>query len=192
MTVKGNVVGGAMIISGGQLQPVIADKGDKGDTGAPSTVPGPSGSEGNDGWTPVFAGVLDGTRTVIRVVDWTGGEGTKPATGQYIGPAGYVSTVAAAFNFNAAKRVRVFSGLTNASTGIATIDYSSLALTAVPQLIPLPPTLVALSGPTRTTVQTSPAPTTSSYQVKVEQQALLTAIVSVLGGVTANVLVIES
>jgi hypothetical protein len=191
MSVQGHVVGGAWIGADGSLTPVIADKGDTGapgaagSPGAASTVPGP---EGNDGWSPIFAGELDGTRTVIKVADWTGGEGTKPAVGQYIGTAGYVATKTAAFNFNAAKRVRAYSATTNAS-GVAAINYSDLSLSAVPQVVALPATTVALSGPTRSCVS---AVTAIGCTVTVQQQAILTGIISLLTGAIANVLVIES
>lgn len=39
-----------------------------------------NGSNGTSGWTPILGGELDGTRTLIKVVDWSGGTGTKPAT----------------------------------------------------------------------------------------------------------------
>jgi len=60
------------------------------------TSPGTSGqgNDGDDGWTPVFATVSDDTRRVLQVSDWTGGGGSKPATGQYVGAAGFVSAVA--------------------------------------------------------------------------------------------------
>lgn len=61
------------------------DKGDKGDTG-------------NNGWSPVFAMVSDGERRVLQVTDWTGGNGTKPATGRYLGPSGFVTNIAQAIN----------------------------------------------------------------------------------------------
>ena len=61
------------------------DKGDKGDTG-------------NNGWSPVFAMVSDGERRVLQVTDWTGGNGTKPATGRYLGPSGFVTNIAQAVN----------------------------------------------------------------------------------------------
>lgn len=47
-----------------------------------------------NGWSPVLSIVSDGARRVQRVVDWTGGEGTKPATGSYIGAAGLVADIA--------------------------------------------------------------------------------------------------
>ena len=54
----------------------------------------PAAADGEDGWTPVFATVADGVRRVQRVVDWTGGEGTKPATGKYVGLTGFVDAIA--------------------------------------------------------------------------------------------------
>lgn len=59
----------------------------KGDTGA-------TGAEGDDGWTPVLAVVADGARRVQQVADWTGGTGTKPATGKYVGATGLVDLIA--------------------------------------------------------------------------------------------------
>jgi hypothetical protein len=46
---------------------------------------GVEGAIGSNGWTPVLAVANDGARRVLKVVDWAGGEGTKPATGQYVG-----------------------------------------------------------------------------------------------------------
>lgn len=54
------------------------------------------GDTGNTGWSPVFAVVNDGTRRVQQVVDWTGGQGTKPTTGQYVGATGLVASIASA------------------------------------------------------------------------------------------------
>ncbi|MBS7698610.1 hypothetical protein [Chelatococcus sp. YT9] len=65
------------------------DKGDKGDQGNQ----GIQGTAGNKGWSPVFAGVSDGARRVLQVYDWTGGEGTKPATGSYVGASGLTNTI---------------------------------------------------------------------------------------------------
>lgn len=50
--------------------------------------------KGDRGWVPVLAAVTDGTRRVHRVIDWTGGEGTKPATGSYVGATGLVALIA--------------------------------------------------------------------------------------------------
>src|SRR5690606_20940455 len=49
------------------------------------------GDTGGNGWTPVWAVVGDGERRVLRIDDWTGGTGTKPATGD-LGPTGIVAS----------------------------------------------------------------------------------------------------
>ena len=61
----------------------------RGDTGAT----GSTGATGDDGWTPELAVVTDGTRRVQQVVDWFGGGGTKPATGEYVGATGLVALI---------------------------------------------------------------------------------------------------
>jgi len=45
------------------------------------------------GWTPILAVATDGARKVLEVTGWTGGSGTAPATGVYVGPTGYVSNI---------------------------------------------------------------------------------------------------
>lgn len=52
------------------------------------------GEQGDAGWSPVLAVVTDGSRRVLQVSNWTGGEGTKPAIGSYVGSAGLVSSAA--------------------------------------------------------------------------------------------------
>lgn len=51
---------------------------------------------GANGWSPVLAVVADGTRRVLQIADWVGGEGDKPATGEFVGPTGLVATAAEA------------------------------------------------------------------------------------------------
>lgn len=79
-------------------------QGPKGDTGLQG-IQGPKGDTGSQGiqgvaglhgWTPKFAVVTDGTRRVQQVVDWFGGTGSKPATGEYVGATGLVATAALA------------------------------------------------------------------------------------------------
>ncbi len=152
---------------------------------SPIDVPETKGPTGDDGWTPVLAGELDGTRTLIRVMDWTGGQGVKPEAGMYIGATGYVAK-AQAFNFNVAKRVFVASAQTNAQ-GVASISFGVTFATS-PQVLALPATTAVLSGPTRSTVSNI---TTTGCQVTVQQQAVLTGLLSVLAGATANVIVVE-
>jgi len=147
------------------------------------------GTNGNDGWTPILGGEADGTRSLLKVVDWTGGEGTKPQKGMYIGPAGYVATKADGFNFNIAKRVIILSAQTN-SSGVASFTFgASPALSVPPAVRALPATTALLSGPTKSTVS---AVTATGCTVTVQQQAVLTGIVSALAGATANIIVIEA
>lgn len=46
------------------------------------------------GWSPVPVFAADGARLVLRISDWTGGQGTKPATGKYIGDGVLVDDIA--------------------------------------------------------------------------------------------------
>ncbi|MET3662510.1 hypothetical protein [Aquamicrobium ahrensii] len=71
----------------------------RGEPGADSAIPSPAGSKG---WTPVIAVVADGARYVQQVIDWTGGNGGKPAAGQYVGSSGFVETIEDAANIRGA------------------------------------------------------------------------------------------
>ena len=53
---------------------------------------------GPAGWSPILAVVSDSARRVLQITDWTGGEGTKPATGGYIGATGIVATATLAID----------------------------------------------------------------------------------------------
>lgn len=68
----------------------------RGDTGAAGAdgIDGADGVDGDKGWSPEFAIVEDGARRVHQVVDWQGGAGTKPATGEYVGATGLVPLIA--------------------------------------------------------------------------------------------------
>lgn len=63
---------------------------------------GTNGLDGDDGWSLVPAIVSDGERRVLQVVDWTGGTGTKPATGSYIGATGLVAAIGDAIDIRGA------------------------------------------------------------------------------------------
>lgn len=54
------------------------------------------GANGSNGWTAVIANIKDGERFVMQVVNWIGGQGTKPDTGQYIGESGFVENISEA------------------------------------------------------------------------------------------------
>lgn len=49
---------------------------------------------GDPGWSPILAVASSGAKKSFRITDWVGGEGTKPATGGYIGPTGIVANIA--------------------------------------------------------------------------------------------------
>lgn len=71
------------------------DKGEKGDTGArgPTGATGAQGATGFNGWSPILTVISDGDRRVVRVNSWTGGTGTPPASGLYLGATGLVSDI---------------------------------------------------------------------------------------------------
>jgi hypothetical protein len=72
-------------------------RGAQGDTGD-------TGDAGDNGWTAVLANVTDGERIVQQIVDWVGGDGTKPSViDQFVGPAGIVNTAGAATNIRGAE-----------------------------------------------------------------------------------------
>lgn len=79
------------------------------------------GGDGNDGWSPILSIVPDSDRRVLRVADWTGGEGTKPATGSYIGASGFVVAIGDAVD------IRGAIGATGAAGSNATNPNFSVA-----------------------------------------------------------------
>ena len=63
--------------------------------------PGDIGPRGFSGWTPVLAiQEVDSSKSIQKVVDWTGGVGAKPYNNltQYVGSAGFLATSAGAVN----------------------------------------------------------------------------------------------
>jgi hypothetical protein len=156
----------------------------------PKADPDLTGPSGPNGWTPLFAGEADGTRTLLKVIDWTGGKGAKPALG-YVGGTGATALVAkaAAFNFNALKRVDIFTGQTDA-TGVATIvfepAFASVPAKALPTAIPN-----VLAGPIKAELVAGSL-TKTGCKVKVTQQSLVGGVLSALTGATVNVIAIEA
>lgn len=63
---------------------------------------GPIPLGGDAGWSPILAVVTDSARRVLQIVDWTGGQGTKPATDGFIGATGIVGTAALAVDVRGA------------------------------------------------------------------------------------------
>lgn len=156
----------------------------------PTKDPPLKGPVGPNGWTPLMVGEADGTRTLVRVVDWVGGKGDKPAVG-YLGGTGSTGLVAkaAAFNFNAIKRVDIFTG-TSSAQGIATITFSP-AFAAMPaKALPIGVPNV-LAGPVKAEIVAGSL-TKSGCQVKVTSTSLVGGVVSVLAGATVSVIVIEA
>lgn len=61
-------------------------------------VRGAAASDGLSGWTAVTAVVADAARRVLKVVDWSGGTGVKPAANKFLGGAGLVDALADAID----------------------------------------------------------------------------------------------
>ncbi len=88
---------------------VLTDAVDvRGDTG----VGGATGAEGDDGWSPITAIVIDGERRVLQVTDWTGGTGIKPAVPRYIGAAGFTTVLSDAIDIRGSIGATGASGAT--------------------------------------------------------------------------------
>jgi hypothetical protein len=151
---------------------------------------GKPGTDGCDGWTPILGGEADGVRSLLKVFDWTGGEGTKPKAGMYIGVTGYVAAKADAFNFNIAKRVSVFSAVSGTG-GIATISFTMSPAFAAPPAAIAFATPAALAGVVKAEIVAGTL-TKAGCQVKVTSAALLTGVITALVGATVQVLAIEA
>ncbi|MCX7061336.1 MAG: hypothetical protein NTZ11_10645 [Gammaproteobacteria bacterium] len=96
-------------------------------------VNGANGLTGASAWTPILAVVTDGARRVLQVADWSGGSGTKPTTGAYVGPTGLTTTLANAVDLRAlANTDGLPEGATNQyftnARALAAIEASNAAL----------------------------------------------------------------
>lgn len=102
----------------------LAYGGIKGDTGATGNTgaTGATGAAGTNGWSPILAVESDGERRVLRLVDWTGGTGTKPATGSYLGPSGFVATAAQATDIRGPQGA---TGVTPTQNTFATVQVGT-------------------------------------------------------------------
>ena len=124
----------------------------------------------------------------MRVADWQRLPGEPPSG--YLSETGLTDSKASAFNFNAVKRVRAFSAVTN-SSGIATISFGLTPPFAVPpQIIVLPASPNVVLGGHRST-EVAGSRSATGVQVKVDGSALLSSVVTPITGATANVIAIE-
>ena len=85
----------------------------KGNTGAtgPAGATGAQGATGFNGWSPVLAIVSDSDRRVVRVDSWTGGTGTPPASGLYLGSSGLVSDITLATDIRGIQGLQGIQGI---------------------------------------------------------------------------------
>ena len=67
-------------------------------------VEGPNlrGASGSNGWSPIEASAIDGERRLRKVVDWVGGQGSKPPVDVYLSQGGYTSYIEEATDFRGA------------------------------------------------------------------------------------------
>ncbi len=109
---------------------------------SPSFLP----NKGYAGWSPILAVVTDGTRKVLEVTDWTGGEGTKPTTG-YVGADGIEADIADA--------VDLASGITIANGTITNVMVNASAAIEQSKILNLVSNLAAKAEATDLTSHTS-------------------------------------
>ena len=95
-----------------------------------------SGVDGSNGWMPIPAAVVDGTRVVIQVADWVGGTGVKPTTGLYIGPTGLVASIGDAIDISGPQGVTGDTGPAN-SLQIGTVTEGPTAAANISGVPPL-------------------------------------------------------
>ena len=72
---------------------------------------GATGLTGNNGWTPSLRTEVRGTdELVLRIIDWTGGSGTKPAVG-YLSSTGLVTNISNATNIRGTQGLQGVQGI---------------------------------------------------------------------------------
>ena len=72
---------------------------------------GATGATGANGWTPSLRTEVRGTdELVLRIIDWTGGSGTKPAVG-YLSSTGLVTNISNATNIRGTQGLQGEQGL---------------------------------------------------------------------------------
>lgn len=151
----------------------------------------PNAVDGLNAWTPVYAVEEDGTARYLRIMDWTGGSGDKPAMG-YLGVKG-VGTKANASNLNAIKRVTSMTAVTDA-TGKATFTFAAMT----PPAFKVAPQVVVTSLFTNVlAVQCRPKAggttvTPTGATVVIEQVGIVGGVVALAVGATVTVLIVEN
>lgn len=72
---------------------------------------GATGATGNNGWTPSIRTEVRGTDDIVlRIIDWTGGSGTKPAVG-YLSSTGLVTNISNATNIRGTQGLQGIQGI---------------------------------------------------------------------------------
>lgn len=95
----------------------------------PEFIEGPEGPAGQ-GWGTVFGIVTDGSRRVLQVIGYVGGDGDAPTDniGDYVGAAGYVTDIASAVDVRGPQGPQ---GTAGAGTGdMLAADYDPNGVTA--------------------------------------------------------------
>ena len=73
---------------------------------------GLNGTNGRNGWSPIYSAVERGQDLVLRIVGWTGGTGSQPTNGQYIGLNGLVNNIDQAVNIKGPQGIQGIQGET--------------------------------------------------------------------------------
>ena len=100
-----------------------------GATGATGAT-GSTGATGDKGWSPVFSIQTNGAERVLQVTDWVGGEGTKPATGTYVGTTGLVAAIGDAVDIRGPQGAEGPAGAGTGDMLAATYDPGAVAADA--------------------------------------------------------------
>lgn len=130
----------------------------------------PVGDQGYHGWSPVLAVAIDGARRVLELVDWVGGEGSKPGLTGYIGPGGVVGPIGSAVDIRGEAGASVGAGsigtneLADHAVTEAKVDTTFLASilrdTDLAELVPQTSPTGAADLPTGTTAERPASPNT--------------------------------
>lgn len=114
------------------IQGLTGNTGATGSTGLTGAT-GATGSNGTNGWSPILAIVSDGNRRVLQLANWTGGTGTKPSFGNYIGVSGLVPNIVDAVDIRGATGLTGATGAngTNGTNGTDGSDAKEITTIAI-------------------------------------------------------------